>query len=308
MRVLFVSSGNTGDVGVLVKNQADSLIKEGVDIDFYLIKGKGFWGYLRSIKGIRHKFLNGNYDLIHAHYSLSAFAASLAGRFPLVVSLMGSDAYLSGFMRFLARLFYTISWDVTIVKTQRMKDMLRMGKAVVIPNGVDIDKYRVVPKVIAREKIGYNKQSKLIVFVADPSRSEKNYELAKLAFEYCKECNAELLTVYNKPNDIIPYYLNAADVLLLTSKWEGSVNVVKEAMACNLPIVSTDVGDVKINTTGVKHTFICESSPQSLAEGILHALRNTERTNGREVLLEKQLDSFAVAKNIIELYETVKKT
>jgi len=68
------------------------------------------------------------------------------------------------------------------------------------------------------------------------------------------------------------------------------------------------VGDVKINTTGVKHTFICESSPQSLAEGILHALRNTERTNGREVLLEKQLDSFAVAKNIIELYETVKKT
>lgn len=303
MRVLFVSSGNTGDVGVLVKNQGDSLIKEGVDIDFYLIKGKGFWGYLRSIKGIRHKFLNGNYDLIHAHYSLSAFAASLAGRFPLVVSLMGSDAYLSGFMRFLARLFYIISWDVTIVKTQRMKDMLRMEKAVVLPNGVDTEKFNVISKQIARERIGYNKPNKLIIFVADPNREEKNFALARDAYNLLGLSDVELLPVYNKSNDLIPYYMNAADLLILTSKWEGGVNVVKEAMACNLPIVSTNVGDVLENIKDVQRCYVCDSSPQDIALKIAEVINKHGLSNGRERIFELKLDTKSVSKRIISLYE-----
>jgi len=307
MRVLFVSSGNTGDVGVLVKNQADSLIKEGIDIDFYLVKGKGFWGYLRSIKGIRRKFLNGNYDLIHAHYSLSAFAASLAGRFPLVVSLMGSDAYISGIMRFFARFFYFASWDVTIVKTDRMKELLKMRKAVVLPNGVDTEKFNVISKQVARERIGYSKTNKLVVFVADPKREEKNFALAKQAFDSLNISDIELLPVFNKSNDIIPYYLNAADVLLLTSKWEGGVNVIKEAMACNLPIVSTDVGDVKLNTKGVTGVFICNNDSNSVANGLINALQLTERTNGRVNLFKRGLDSSSIAKRILLIYEAVRK-
>lgn len=307
MRVLFVSSGNTGDIGVLVKNQAVSLIKEGIEIDFFLIKGRGVLGYLKNIRGIRHKFLRGNYDLIHAHYSLSAFAASLAGRFPLVVSLMGSDAYLSGIMRFFARFFYAVRWDVTIVKTERMKTMLKMSKAIVLPNGVDTDRFNVIPQTLSRERIGYSKTNKLIVFVANPKREEKNFALAKQAFDSLNIKDIELLPVFNKSNDIIPYYLNAADVLLLTSKWEGGVNVIKEAMACNLPIVSTDVGDVKLNTEGVTGVFICNNDSNSVANGLINALQLSERTNGRDNLFKRGLDSSSIAKRIILIYEAVRK-
>jgi glycosyltransferase involved in cell wall biosynthesis len=304
MRVLFVSSGNSGDVGVLVKNQAESLIKEGIDIDFFLIKGKGFWGYMRNIKGIRHKFLSGNYDLIHAHYSLSAFAASLAGRFPLVVSLMGSDTYLSGILRIIVRLFYYISWDITIVKTVRMKNLLRMKRAVVLPNGVDTDKYMSIPKDVARKRIKYNKpHHKLIVFVADPQREEKNFALALEAFNLLKLDDVELLPVYNKPNDLIPYYMNAADMLLLTSKWEGGVNVVKEALACNLPVVSTDVGDVKENIKGVLGCYICECNPEDIASKIREVISNPNASNGRERIFELKLDTKSVSNRIISLYQ-----
>ena len=91
MTILFISSGNSGKISPIVKAQADSLIKKGVAIDFFLIKGKGLTGYLKSIFILRKFIKKNNYDLYHAHYSLSAFVATLAGCKPLVVSLMGSD-------------------------------------------------------------------------------------------------------------------------------------------------------------------------------------------------------------------------
>lgn len=305
MRVLFVSSGNTGDVGVLVKNQANSLINAGISVDFFLIKGKGVFGYLKSVRHIRKTFLKGKYNLIHAHYSLSAFAASLAGRFPLVVSLMGSDAYLSDVLRLIARFFYHTSWDVTIVKTQRMKALLKMKRAIVLPNGVDTEIFKEIPREIARKKIGYNKPHKLIVFIADPSREEKNFELAQKAFDLCQLDDAELMPVYNVPNHIIPYYLNAADVLLLTSKWEGSVNVVKEAMACNLPIVSTDVGDVKDNLSGVNGCYIATYDPIAIKNKLLMALSFIGKTNGAEKIKQMGFDSESVANRLIFTYQSV---
>lgn len=307
MRVLFVSSGNTGDVGVLVKNQANSLVKAGVSVDFFLIKGKGILGYLKSVRHIRRTFHNGKYDLIHAHYSLSAFAASLAGRYPLVVSLMGSDAYLSGILRLIARFFYYTSWDATIVKTQRMKTLLKMKRAIVLPNGVDTEIFKEIPKEVARKEIGYYKLNKLIIFVADPTRAEKNFELAKKAFDLCQFDDAELMPVYNVPNHIIPYYLNAADVLLLTSKWEGSVNVVKEAMACNLPIVSTDVGDVKDNLSEVNGCYIATHDPIAIKNKLLMALSFIGKTNGAEKLKNMGIDSESVANRLIFLYQSVVK-
>ncbi|QKG78803.1 glycosyltransferase family 4 protein [Tenuifilum thalassicum] len=309
MKVLFISSGNknTGEVGILVRNQANSLIKEGVEVDFFLIKGKGFWGYIKNIPKIRKAFLKGSYSLIHAHYSLSAFAASLSGCFPIVVSLMGSDAYMSLFYRVLAKVFYLVRWKRTIVKTERMKVLLKMKQAVVLPNGVDVERFKPIPKEIAREKIGYTQDSKLVIFIADPSRAEKNFELAQKSFDLLKDKvnNVVLMTVYNKPNSLIPYYLNSADALLLTSKWEGSVNVVKEAMACNLPIISTDVGDVKSNINGVENCYICSFNPMDIADKLELALNGETTSNGRDILLKKGLDSRSIARKIIRIYEDI---
>ena len=205
MKVLFVSSGRLGDTGYLVKNQGDSLIKKGIDVDFFVIEGGGFFGYLKSIPKLRRRIKEGKYDVVHAHYSFSAFAASLAGKFPLVVSLMGSDAYMSSFWRWSARAFYYLRWQATIVKTKQMKEMLKMSKLQVIPNGVNLDRYKLIEKEVAREKIKYNSNNKLIVFIADPSRPEKNYPLAKQVVDSLKDSNVELMPVFNVSNEQIPY-------------------------------------------------------------------------------------------------------
>lgn len=302
MKVLFVSSGRKGSVSPLIKNQGDSLNDAGIEIYYFLIKS-GIKNYLSSIFKIRNIFKNNNFDLIHAHYSLSGFAASLGGKYPVVVSLLGSDAYKPFILRWLTRMFSYYRWDKTIVKTTRMLDVLNLKKAEVIPNGVNIERFKPLSKDISRKKINFNTTKKILLFASDPNRKEKNYMLAVDTVNYLKRDDIELIPVFDVPNSEMPYYLNASNVLILTSKYEGSVNVVKEAMACNIPVVSTDVGDVKQNTSGLKGCFICDPNPASIAEGLLKVLSIENVTDSRNRIIELGLDSVTVAKKIINIYE-----
>lgn len=179
MKILYVASGNAGyRISSIVLNQANSIVEfdHSIKIEFFPIKGKGVLGYLKNIPKLRKALKNYKPDLVHAHYGFSAFAASLAGVRPLVASLMGSDVYRSGLWRFMSRFFSGFYWDAAIVKTQRMKTLLGLNHAHVIPNGVDLEKYKPMPKAIAREHIKYSGSKKLIVFVADPARPEKTRE------------------------------------------------------------------------------------------------------------------------------------
>lgn len=304
MKVFFVSSGKSGSVGEVVKNQGESLVKAGIDVDYFVIK-PGFSGYVKAIPKIRKAYKNGNYDLAHAHYSLSAFAASMAGSFPLVVSLMGSDAYISWFFRIVARLFYKQRWGATIVKTRKMKEILKMDAALIIPNGVDTNRFKPFSKESARNHLGYPMNKKLIVFISVPNRPEKNLSLARQAVKELKDDNIELMHVYNVSNFEIPYYLNAADSLLLTSKWEGSVNVIKEAMACNCPIVATDVGDIRWVLGNTEGCYISSFDPADVADKIKIALAFGKRTEGRKRIMELGLDSETGAEKIIDVYKRV---
>jgi teichuronic acid biosynthesis glycosyltransferase TuaC len=306
MKVLFVGSGNkSGGVGIIVQNQGQSIINQSVEVDFFPIIGKGIFGYLKNVFLLR-KYLKGKkYDVVHAHYSLSAFVATLAGCKPLIVSLMGSDTYLNSTFRIIIRFFALFFWNTIIVKSEKMKESLHLKNAKIIPNGVDTSRFKPIDQKIAREKLNYKGKDKLIVFIADPSRYEKNYTLALQAVELLNDSCAELLPVYNVPNNEISYYMNAADVLLLTSRWEGSVNVVKEAMACNLPVVSTDVGDVRQNTNGLEGYYLSDHIASELADNLKKALLlDKGQIKGRERLIALGLDSETVANEMIQLYKT----
>lgn len=307
MRVLFVSSGRLGEPSPLVKNQGQSLVKVGVDVEYSTIEGKGVAGYLRAIPKLRERVKTGKYDVVHAHYSFSAFTASLAGLFPLVVSLMGSDVYMSVLWRGFAKLFYWFRWNATIVKTERMKELLSIPNAHVIPNGVDLERFRPIDKETARKEIKYDRNKKLIIFISSPSRPEKNFALAQEAINRLKDSDVELMAVYNVKSEIIPYHINAADALILTSKWEGGVNVIKEAMACNCPIVTTDVGDVKWVIGQTEGCFVCNHNASDLADKIKLALAFGRKTNGRDRILELGLDSDTVAQKLIHIYKSIKR-
>lgn len=301
MKVLFVSSGNLeAGISPIVLRQGESLKKNGIDLDYFTIVEKGTKGYLKNIPRLNKFIGTNNYDLIHAHYSLSAIVASLSCRLPLVVSLMGSDAYTSFFWKTIIRAFDNFRWDATIVKSTRMKENISFDKAIVVPNGVDFARFKPIDKKTSKMKVGFNDKKRHVIFVANPERPEKNYLLAKKAVELINNDSVELNVVSNINQNIVPYYMSAADILLLTSLWEGSPNVIKEAMACNCPIVSTDVGDVREVISNIDGCYLCSYYPEDVANKVKAALDFGKRTGGRDKI--KHLDEKIIAEQIIQLY------
>ena len=307
MKVLFVFSGNSSyfEISPFIKAQAESLTKFGHRIDYYPVKGKGLWGYLSNITKLSKFIKKGDYEMVHSHYSFCGIVSALATKKPVVCSLMGSDVKKSGLWRFIIKYFVIHKWGKTIVKSLEMKKELGIEEVEVIPNGVDLELFKPLDKNACRIKLGWKQDSKIVIFVADPMRPEKNFSLAKKATENLNTQNVELKVVYPVPHKDIPLYLNAADLILSTSLWEGSPNIIKEAMACNCPIVSTNVGDVKWLLDGVEGCFITTKDPKDVADKIEKALNFRGKTMGREKLISLGLASEHIAKKIIQVYEEV---
>jgi len=306
MKVIFVSSGNNKHgISPIIKNQGVSLQKEGLDIDYFTINGGGIKGYIQNIPKLREYLKDNQYDIVHAHYWLSAIVASLAGAKPLVVSLMGDDVKAKRWFRWIITIFHHLSWSKTIVKSKDMYLSLGIYKNVyIVPNGVDLDRFRPISKDIALKETGWDSSKKHILFTSNPNRVEKNFALAKEAFDYIDDDSLELHYLKDVPNDKMPYYYNASDVVILTSFWEGSPNAIKEAMACNIPIVSTRVGDVEELILYTNGCYISNSFDyKEFALTIIKALKFGKRTNGREAI--KHLKSEIIAKDIIDIYKDI---
>jgi len=305
MHILFVSSGNKfGSLPTpLVEYQGESLKKNGVDITYFLIKGKGWKGYFKNIFLLRKYLTRHTFDLIHAHFAYSGVVARLSTPKPVVVSLMGSDVYRSFIWRNIAQLFMKYFWNETIVKTRKMIDDNNLPEARIIPNGVDLNLFRPIDKDSAGKKVNFTKNKNILFVANDLTRPEKNFVLAQNAFDLLKKDEIALQKVSFVPKNMLVYYYNAADLLLLTSKYEGSPNVIKEAMACNLPIVSTDVGDIKDIIGSTEGCYITGFNPEDVAQKILKALEFGTRTSGREKI--QHLDSDIIAKKIIAVYQNV---
>ena len=304
MKVLFVSSSNSVfGISPIVRNQGESLKKTGVDLEFFPIKGKGIRGYLKNISKLRRYLSDNKFDLVHAHYSLSGVIAVMAGSNPLIISLMGSDVQPKFYLRLILLTFKLLK-KTLIVKSESMKKTLEYNKLHVIPNGVNLEKFSPIDQRSAKKKTGFDLSKKHIIFVSDPERAEKNFKLTSEAFELIKKGDLELKVVKNTDPDLIPYFMNAADILVLTSLWEGSPNVIKEAMACNCPIVSTDVGDVREIIGNTAGCYISTFEPKDVAEKLGEALAFGERTNGRQKI--KYLDEKIISGKIAGIYQNLK--
>ena len=258
-------------------------------------------------------------DLIHAHYGYCGVTALLAKtRLPIVLSLMGSDLLgspdesgkitLRGrFDRFLTK---TVSKKVNriIVKSSEMEKNVPFGIPIdVIPNGVNFDLFKPSNKKESKLKLAINENEFLVLFLGDPKLNRKNYKLAKNGFDkFVKRNNIEeaaIVSPFGVSQTKVIDYMNAADALLLTSYWEGSPNVIKESMACNLPIISVDVGDVKQVINYTFNCFLINYSEDEIAERLKIIYDNRLPSNGREKI--SHLNDVVIAKRIINIYEKV---
>jgi len=305
MKILFVCSGNKG-ISPIVKSQADSLKNKEVELEVFPIKGQGLQGYLKNIPKLKKQILTFKSDIIHSHYSFCGIISSLAAKkIPVVVSLMGSDTYQFNIMKSTIRYFANYRWSKTIVKSEDMKIRLGLNNAIILPNGVDLNLFKPLDKKECRNKLGWDLDKKYILFASNPARPEKNFTLAKQTVVNLNNEKIELKVVYGVDHKLMPIYLNASDVLLLTSKWEGSPNIVKEAMSCNIPVVATEVGDIEFLFGDTEGYYYTDPLPDRLAEKINYILDNDIKPNGLQRIIDLKLDSESIADKLIQLYQEV---
>ena len=291
--------------GIFVKEQLEMLREFGIKIDILFLNGKkSKLNYLKGIVQVLKRVRNKKYDLVHAHYVFCGILARLQFRYPIVLTHHGIEV-LHGYQSVLSRLISPMV-DRVIVRSKEMKDKLKIKNAYVIPAGIDFDRFKPISKEKCRKELNLPLVKKLVLFVG-VIRPEKRFDLVQQAVSLLQQSDSsvELVTASNKPHSIVPKYMNACDVLVLVSTAEGSPNVIKEAMACNLPIVSTNVGDVADVFGDTAGCYLCDRTPESIARHLEKALNLGTRTNGRERIALIGLGASEKTKEILTVYEDV---
>ena len=305
------------DKGTYIKSQVDSLIAAGMEVEVLHPKpGPVPLRYAGAFAQVFLKTLTGRFDVVHGHYGLWCLTARMQWTTPVVASFLGSDLLGvvtpdGGYSRFGELVARISRWlcrrvDAVIVKSEEMKKAAPGGDTVfVIPNGVDFELFRPIPRAQARAALGWDQDRRYILFGNDPRRTVKNFPLARATVEqlHARGVYAELVVASGLPHEKVAQYINASNALILTSFTEGSPNVVKEAMACNVPVVSTDVGDVSQIVGRTSGCAVCPHDPEALATALEQAFRHTEPTTGRNDI--QHLDRSVVAGQIIAVYEKI---
>ena len=259
--------------------------------------------YLRTVPRVVREARTGDYDLIHAHYGLTGPMALAQRRLPVVLSLWGSDVH--GPVAPVSRASAQFC-DAVVVMSEEMAGALGVDCRV-IPDGVDLERFTPEPQAQAKRRVGWDDDTDAanVLFPYPPAREVKNHPRAErivTVVDNLLERPVRLRTVHGVAHDAVADYMNAADALLLTSHSEGSPNSVKEALACNCPVVATDVGDVQERLAGVEPSHVA-SSDEALVRGLIDVIERDERSNGREAAREVSIDQ--TADRMLAIYEQV---
>lgn len=302
--------------GTFVKTQVDSLVAEGLEVDIVHPKpGPVPIRYASAVIQIFLKTLTGRFDVVHGHYGLWCLLTRLQWTTPVVADYLGDDllgtvktdghyskkgAFVVMVSRWLCR-----HVDAVLVKTEQMKKAASEGNIFVFPDGVNFDLFHPIPRSEARAKLGWDQDRNYVVFANNPDIPVKNFALAQAAINRLSQrgITAELVVANGLPQTKVVEYINASNALILPSIAEGSPNVVREAMACNIPVVATNVGDVAQVIGRTQGCVVCAHDPDELSEGLELALRHKEPTTGRIDTL--YLSSSAIAKQLISVYEQI---
>jgi len=319
LRVLVVTNlwpfpGDPG-YGSFVKAQMESLRALGVEYDLLFINGReSRWNYFRSVCQLRRHLRAAHYDLIHAHMGLSGWVARCQVRVPVVVSFLGDDVLgkfdrrgrTTLYGRFLRACSYILARLVrsVIVKSSEMKRRLRLASAHVIPNGVDLNLFRPMDGLEARAALRLDAAKKFVLFAYNRAELRKRYDLVESAVARARDQvpELEILHVYRVPQEQMPLYLNAADLMVMASTIEGSPNTVKEALACNLPVITVEVGDTTELIERTEGHHLVPREVGAIAAGIVEVCRRNTRARSRERMAEFSIKR--VAERVLEVYHS----
>ncbi|MEM4847076.1 MAG: glycosyltransferase [Thermosphaera sp.] len=302
--------------GSFVRTQVESLKQAGLEVELLVLERQSRkLMYPKAVLQLRKRLADGSINLVHAHYSYVGMVARTQWRVPVVVTYHGDDLLgtineqgkktrFSQLVVFAGQMLGKLA-DAAIVQSEEMAAKLKGANVHIVPHEIDFDLFKPVEKDLARKILGLDPRKRYLLFAANPKIPVKRFPLAKEVADYLAESDPsiELLVVYREPQDRLALYMSACDALVFTSYQEGSPNIVKQAMACNLPIVATAVGDVRELIGKTRGCYICSPNVVDFAERLRELLRLGERTQGRQAV--QHLSSAAVAKRVIQVYEEV---
>ena len=322
MKILIVGNNKPGHFAPFVEEQARALQLQGCDVVFFGVQRKGIWGYLRCLPALKHAIKQHQPDLIHAHYGLSGVLANLQRLVPVVTTYHGSDINKPNILRFSkiamrlsAYNIFVSQRNVTLALSPNSLITYRLKKRyTLLPCGVNIPQPWSEMQTQRVEQLTLNQwvQEKLnagvkhVLFAGAFNNAVKDPELAKAAIHELesKGVKVELIELKGYNRDQVNALMYNCDALLMTSKTEGSPQVIKEAMACGCPIVSVDVGDVAERVSGVEGCYVVSSrEPAAIAEALQQALAFPGKTNGRQRIIEMGLSNEQVAERLMAIYK-----
>jgi len=308
--------------GTFVRAQVQGLERIGVEVRpllFDRVSG-GMAAYLRTSAAVRRECRRFRPDVVHVIYG--GVMAELASRSlrgaPLVQAFCGTDLLgeqtgsalqrLRGMVGVVCSRRAARRAQQIVVKSRNLARALPAdidpSRVHIIANGVDLDLFSPADSADCRGQLSW-RDGVLHVLFCTPSRSDANKRLPlaerAVATLAQRGTPAELHIMTDTPHDEVPRWLNAADVVLITSAHEGSPNIAKEALACNRPVVSVDVGDVRERIEGIQGCYIADADPEHLADKLAAVARGPRLVAARDTMA--QLSIEAVARKLVQVYE-----
>ena len=291
--------------GRWVRDQVDEMRQRGVEIDLFEF-ARGRNEYLPATRRLRALLRRERFDLVHAHYGLAGWVARLAGARPLLVTFHGTDVrhhlvgHLSRRLAWRADLVAGVSRALFEVEDGRPGLPPVPGSAV-LPCGPDLRRFEPRPRAEARRALGLDPDGRFLFFPANPARPEKRHDRAA---ELAAACGADLLSGGSIEPERMPLWMNAADAVLVTSDYEGFGMAAIEALACDVPVLSTPVGIAPYALGGVEG---CLSHPFDVSIWGPVAKRHLEAPDPRVegAARAATLSAAAMAERVIEAYRAV---
>lgn len=299
IRSLVIARSKQGAMSAFVVEQARALAVAGVDVEMEGVGGAGAWSYVRFAQRLENIVVHRRIDIVHAHFGVTGLAATWQTRVPTIITFHGSDINHPR-LRQLSRLAARRASACIVVSTE-LRD--RAGFSCppeVIPCGIDLDMFFPDDRTKSRLEFGFGDEP-VVVFASSRDRWVKNFPLAEAAV--CSLAGVRLVEVKDLSRVQVRKLLSAADVLLMTSRTEGSPQIIKEALATGCPVVSTDVGDVRSLIAGIDGCYLTSTDVRDIAEKVARVLASGQRVSGRERM--HAFSNATVARRIRAVYERV---
>jgi teichuronic acid biosynthesis glycosyltransferase TuaC len=287
VRVLVVTSlyptAARPERGRFVADQVDALRELGANVELFTFEPGGL-NYARAARELRRRHGGDRFDVVHAHHGLGGWTARALGRRcgPLIVTFHGTDlehGVVGPLSRRLARAADLPATVSAALARRGLPDAGRAQRVAVLPTGVDLGRFEPLPRPDARRALGLDADGRYLLFPASPARPEKRHDRAR---QLAAAVGAELLSYDATAPERVPLFVNAASAVVVTSEREGFGLAALEALACEVPVLSTPVGIAPLALAGIDGTLCARfdvSEWAATARGHLDA--SDPRVDGR---------------------------